>query len=339
LTIADPQDKSENPKSDAFEKRSLRIKEEAMKHFNTEGVCRPDCNYMVKTDDILGEIKSLIDSNNYIILNRPRQFGKTTTLALLQKVLEPQYAYINISIEDFTESDFTERGFSKALHLIISDYFNDSAPGLSEEAKKAFLSTYEDMKDDFDLRAVTSAFKHMCLASDKRIVLAIDEIDAAEGCEAFFGLLAFLRSKYNDNPENTFQSVILVGVYDIWRLSNYRSPWNIAVYFDESLGLPKRGILEMLEEYKADHGLKFDAARMSALLSEYTSGYPFLVSKLCTIIHSELLETARFADLDAAWTREGFLAALQILKSDDSLTIFRSLARQLEGNIELKGVL
>jgi hypothetical protein len=99
--------------------------------------------------------------------------------------------------------------------------------------------------------------------------------------------------------------------------------------------LPNSGILEMLEEYKADHGLKFDAARMSDLLSEYTSGYPFLVSRLCSIIHSKLLKTEMFADLDAAWTREGFLAALQILKSDRSVSLFQSLSMQIIENKKL----
>jgi hypothetical protein len=116
-------------------KRYLCCKEVAMKQFNTEGVCRPDYHYMVKTDKNLAEIKSLIDRNKYIVINRPRQFGKTTTLNLLKKVLEPQYAYIKISIEDFTESEFTEVGFCEALNLILSDYFKHDASGLSEEAK------------------------------------------------------------------------------------------------------------------------------------------------------------------------------------------------------------
>ncbi|MDR1642745.1 MAG: AAA family ATPase [Clostridiales bacterium] len=317
-----------------------------MKHFNTEGVCRPDCHYMVKTDDNLAKIKSLIDRNKYIVLNRPRQFGKSTTLDLLQKVLEPQYAYVKTSLERFPESAFTEDNFCEAIKDLFIDYFEREETGLSEEAKTAFISTYEAWNNKPRMLALVRALRKMFKASDKRVVLAIDEIDHAENHEVFFEFLNSLRSEYNDNPANTFQSVILVGVSEINHLINKarpeaqslgmnRSPWNIAVSFGKSMDLPNSGIFEMLEEYKADHGLKFDAARMSDLLFEYTSGYPFLVSKLCYIIHSKLLETERFADLDAAWTREGFLAALQILMSDRTVPLFQSLAGQLEENKEL----
>jgi hypothetical protein len=51
------------------------------------------------------------------------------------------------------------------------------------------------------------------------------------------------------------------------------------------------------------------------------------------------LETARFADLDAAWTREGFLAAVQILKSDRAVLLFHSLSMQLKENVELRTVI
>jgi hypothetical protein len=51
-----------------------------MKVFNTAGVCDPEIHYMVNTDDKLFEIKALVDRNQYFVINRPRQFGKTTTL-------------------------------------------------------------------------------------------------------------------------------------------------------------------------------------------------------------------------------------------------------------------
>jgi hypothetical protein len=122
-------------------------------------------------------------------------------------------------------------------------------------------------------------------------------------------------------------------------IGKHRSPWNIAVSFDQNMSLSRSGILEMLEEYKSDHSLHFDAEKMSVLLSDFTSGYPFLVSDLCAIMHTKLVQTKGFLNLDAAWTREGFLAALQILKSDNDLALFQSLLRQMEDSKELKAFL
>ena len=42
-----------------------------MKYFNTEGVCRPEEHYMVKSDDRLKQIKeSLVDKKKYFVINR-----------------------------------------------------------------------------------------------------------------------------------------------------------------------------------------------------------------------------------------------------------------------------
>ena len=56
----------------------------------------------------------------------------------------------------------------------------------------------------------------------------------------------------------------------------------------------------MLEDYESDHHTGMDTTKMAHLLSEYTSGYPFLVSRLCMIIDEKL---------NANWTEQGFLEA------------------------------
>jgi energy-coupling factor transporter ATP-binding protein EcfA2 len=304
---------------------------------------------MVNTDATLLEIKTMIDDNEYITINRPRQFGKSTTLTLLERLLEPQYAYIMLSLEDLVASEFTEEGFCFAVSQMLAENDWQDSSGISEEAKRVFISTYDELKKGFPLRALTTALQKMSQVNQKRIVLAIDEIDNVWDCDAFYGFLSFLRRDYRRVPNNAFQSVILAGVSDISHLQNRirrvdqsgerRIPWNIAVSFAQNMGLTNAGILEMLNEYKTDHGLKFDAVKISGLLSEYTSGYPFFVSKLCSIIHSKLPGTEEFVDLEAAWTQEGFLAALHILKTDDALPLFQSLLRQIEGSKELKDLL
>lgn len=47
--------------------------------FNVNGICYPDEHYMVNIDSKLAEIKQLVDEKKYFVINRARQYGKTTT--------------------------------------------------------------------------------------------------------------------------------------------------------------------------------------------------------------------------------------------------------------------
>lgn len=51
------------------------------RYFNTEGVCNPKKHYMVNLDDRLEQIKErYVERGSYFVINRGRQYGKTTTL-------------------------------------------------------------------------------------------------------------------------------------------------------------------------------------------------------------------------------------------------------------------
>lgn len=59
------------------------------RYFNTEGQCEPEIHYMVRLDDRLDKIKRLfIDRGKYFIINRGRQYRKTTTLCALEDYLK-----------------------------------------------------------------------------------------------------------------------------------------------------------------------------------------------------------------------------------------------------------
>ena len=59
------------------------------RYFNTEGSCRPEEHYMVRLDERLGKIKrTLVDRRKYFVINRGRQYGKTTMLNALEKYLK-----------------------------------------------------------------------------------------------------------------------------------------------------------------------------------------------------------------------------------------------------------
>ena len=56
------------------------------RYFNTEGLCIPEEHYMVRLDDRLEKIKRLyVKRGKYFVINRGRQYGKTTTLRALKE--------------------------------------------------------------------------------------------------------------------------------------------------------------------------------------------------------------------------------------------------------------
>lgn len=50
-----------------------------MKYFNVTGLCIPEKHYMVDISSKIKKILEMVDRGDYFTINRPRQFGKTTT--------------------------------------------------------------------------------------------------------------------------------------------------------------------------------------------------------------------------------------------------------------------
>ena len=71
------------------------------KIFNVDGICFPDENYMVNLDGRLKEIKELVEQGKYFVINRARQYGKTTTIRMLAKKLASEFVVFSISFEGF----------------------------------------------------------------------------------------------------------------------------------------------------------------------------------------------------------------------------------------------
>lgn len=81
------------------------------KKFNITGVCYPHLHYMMDTSQKLKEVMAMVEEGEYFIINRPRQYGKTTTLFLLAEELTKSADYIAIEMnfqgidEQWHESD------------------------------------------------------------------------------------------------------------------------------------------------------------------------------------------------------------------------------------------
>ena len=79
-----------------------------MKRFNYTGTCIPERHYMADTSKKIEKIIEMVDYGGYFTINRPRQYGKTTTIALLEKRLKEKYDLISISFEGNGNKIFEE---------------------------------------------------------------------------------------------------------------------------------------------------------------------------------------------------------------------------------------
>ena len=173
----------------------------------------------------------------------------------------------------------------------------------------------------------------------------IDEVDSATNNQVFLDFLGKLRSSYlkrrKNNKYKTFQSVILTGVTDVKHLRikirsedehKENSPWNIAADFTVDMSLSEEGIKGMLDEYEADHITGMNTAEIANQIREYTSGYPFLVSRICQLIDEQVSKTM---DLSDAWTVSGVGEAVKLLLAENN-SLFQSLTKNLNNYPELK---
>ena len=303
-----------------------------MKEFNTTGLCNPKKHYMVDISENLEYIKTLIEKEKYFIINKPRQYGKTTTLASIRRELSEKYLVISISFEGIDEESFENaRKFSKVFIGLISE----NLEYIDEELNEKLL----DLSKDIDsLSMLSRVLSNFIKASKKEVILMIDEVDKSSNNQLFVNFLGMLRNKYLQREEGygvTFKSVILAGVYDVKNLKlklrpdeerKYNSPWNIAVPFNVDMSLHKEGIENMLNEYALDKNLNFDTSKAAEFIYFYTSGYPFLVSRLCQIIDE---------NLGASWNEENMIKAVKLLL-DENNTLFDDLIKNIENNKELR---
>lgn len=317
-----------------------------MKIFNTTVLCVPNKHYMV---DLSSRVQSIItdyiEPGKYFVINRARQYGKTTMLQALTTALKPQYYGLSISFAGrpsmFKNEQAFVNGFVRKLHTAMKQ------AGMKRELIAGF-SVPKDSENP--LEDLSDAITDLCNASDKEIVLMIDEVDEATNNDLMIYFLAALRDKYifrERGEDNTFKSVVLAGVYDIKNLKlkmrpdeehRYNSPWNVAADFNLDMSLMPQEISGMLDEYKRDYQLGFDTAWFGQQIYDYTSGYPYLVSKICWLLDNKVWQEDEFRTKDAAWTELGFQRAIKLLIKENN-TLFDDLDRKMEDNTELKAVI
>ena len=303
------------------------------KEFNITGICRPAEHYMADVSKKLASTLQLVQKKKYFIINRPRQYGKTTMLYILAKTLREQgdYVVFNISFEGIGDDIFKEEklfapGFLNLLQAQAKVHSTELLPILKEKEKEID-----------SLKGLSDAITDIALETNKKIVILIDEVDKSSNNQLFINFLAMLRNKYlaqEDTP--TFHAVVLAGLHDIKTLKSkirpedeqkYNSPWNIASDYNVNMNLQITEIIPMLEDYCSESGVKMDTQKIAESLFYYTSGYPFLVSKLCKMLDEDFLK-------HDTWTEEDIRQTTRYLVGEVNAN-FDSLVKNLENNQDL----
>ncbi|AJA47861.1 hypothetical protein CPAST_c17910 [Clostridium pasteurianum DSM 525 = ATCC 6013] len=308
------------------------------KRFNVTGTCIPEKHYMVDISEKLKDIMKLIENEEYFIINRPRQYGKTTTLYMIERALDKNNDYLTISISFegvgdliFEEEQRFTRGFLNLVERSLLLEHEELSKFIEEQKLK--VETMDDL---------SYSITKFIIEVNKKIILMIDEVDKSSNNQLFLSFLGMLRNKYllrNSGKDKTFHSIILAGVHDVKILKvkirpdeehKYNSPWNIASDFDIDMSFSKEEIGTMLDEYIKNEGVKLDKEYFSEKIYFYTSGYPFLVSKLCKIIDEKIMDIKQLK-----WDKEYMDRAVKELLKDSN-TNFDSLIKNVENNIALK---
>lgn len=317
--------------------------------FNTEGECRPEVHYMVRLDERLRAIKEeYVDKGKYFVMNRGRQYGKTTTLKALADYLKDAYLIISMDFQEFDTGDFEDTSsFSQAFAEIFVEAFREAEAGENEDVIEP-VKNFAAEKESKSMRRMFNCLSKVCETASKPLVLLIDEVDSASNNQVFIDFLALLRKYYlNRNVKSAFASVILAGVYDIKNLKlkirpesehQYNSPWNIAAEFKIDMSFSAEQISGMLSEYEADKHTGMDINRVAEYIYEYTSGYPYLVSAICKIIDEDILEIKHSERKNAIWFKEDVDTAVKIMLGKNN-TLFDSLTKQLDVYRELHDML
>ncbi len=233
--------------------------------FNDTGLCVPHRHYMADTSAKIEQIIELVEAGEYFTINRPRQFGKTTTLHLLntQLSLREDYLTLAISFEGTGDAPFvSEQAFCQAFLRIIARTVRLGSPEISDDFARASRQVH-------NFEELSEFISQYVSERDKQVVLLVDEVDKSSNSHIFLHFLEMLRNKYllrNMGQDHTFHSVVLVGVHDIKTLKakirpddqrqsfdsaqdKYNSPWNIAADFEVDLSFAPREIETMLQDY------------------------------------------------------------------------------------------
>ena len=312
-----------------------------MKEFNTTGVCIPEKHYMADVSKKINAIEKMVEEEKYFTINKPRQFGKTTIFYLLKKELvKTGYLVLKISFEMMSSDIFeSEKLFVKNFLREIKNTIRFSEINNKAELLKLVEDNMKITENITDLNYFITDFIE---SAESEVVLMIDEVDKSSNNQLFLDFLGILRNKFllrEQGEDNSFKSVILAGVHDVKNLKlklrddeehKYNSPWNIASEFKVDFELEIDQIASMLKDYQEDSDIDLDSDYFAEKIHYYTSGHPFLVSKLAEIIAEEIL-----TENEISWQEQYLEQAVKMILEKD-IANFDTLIKNIENNSDLE---
>ena len=295
-----------------------------MKKFNVTGLCTPEEDYMVDISDKIVQIKKMIDNESYFTIQKPPKYGKTTMLTTLKSALKDDYTVISINFGQFGADCF------ESSDKFYQEFVKQAAESLRNSCRD---NEYIEKWESYIPRRLSTLDDHieeMC--EGRKVVLMVDDADINSRNEVFLDFLATLRQQYTERKADkgsAFHSVIIASVYDIkniWlTVPNYYAPWNIAADFRVDMSFSPVEITIMLKDYEADHNTGMNITEISEEIYRHTSGYPFLVSRVCEVIDE---------CLDKNWTLSGVQKAVKQILAENN-PVFDNITLNLEEDEEL----
>lgn len=257
-----------------------------MKTFCIAGPVNKNDHYFIpKRLERTDELYQLIEEKKYFILHAPRQTGKTTALFEEVKKINSQGTYkaLYVNVEP---AQIARSNFEKGMEIILEEMV-----GWATELLDAHDPLFKIIADE-GKKITGSSFGKVLqawsIASEKPIILFIDEIDSLVG-DTLISVLRQLRANYAKRPNNFPQTICLVGVrdvrdYRIWSESEQQmilggSAFNIKA---ESLILPDFTLEEVKDLYnqhtqETDQQFTDEAIEYAFYL---TQGQPWLINAL-----------------------------------------------------------
>ncbi len=309
------------------------------KRFNITGNCNSSEHYMMDDRRRFAGILQMVEFGDYFVINRPRQYGKTTMLFSLLETLQQDENYIPIlmSFQGISDSFYASSDtFSQFFFKELKKELDIPENGFPKEKLNSVQAVHT-------LDELSERITEVMRLTEKKVVLLIDEVDASSNYEPFLHLLGMLRSKYlqRERPSSrTFHSIVLAGVHDIkslkFKLRNpddaqVNSPWNIAADFTVVMEFYPDEIAFMLRQYSEAEGVQMDFEAIAERLYYHTSGYPFLVSKLCKNIAEYILPKR---EDKSKWTLEDVEQSVKLLLKENN-TNFDSVIKNIENQEDL----
>jgi hypothetical protein len=91
------------------------------RQFNITGSCVPGRDYMVDTTPMIQTIiRDYVEQRKYFVINRARQYGKTTTLSLLECLLSERCITVSISFEGRDEFFVSNEKIAGGIRRLLS---------------------------------------------------------------------------------------------------------------------------------------------------------------------------------------------------------------------------